>query len=185
MVDCTTNEADLKTKISGLNAYGGTNTGDGLRRAYWKLANYNADNSTEEIVNYIILLTDGNPTYRSSTNSWTYSPQTSDGNCIYVNGTGQETYTNIENCLNYVDYIGQNWVVGKSTDIRTFVIGFSAVASNVAHAREIAEDSCTSTYDAARYGTYYAAGSDIELENVFNEITTTILAETWHIYGPY
>lgn len=185
MYDCYAYKTQLKTKISGLNAEGGTNTGDGLRRAYYQLANYKASNPSKEIVNYIILLTDGNPTYRSSTNSWTYTPQKSDGNAAYLSGTGGETTTNIDQCMTYVNTIGQELIVGPTLEIKTFVIGFSAVSANITNAREIAEVCCTKSGSTTQTGTYYEASSDIALENVFNSITTTILAETWHIYGPY
>ena len=185
MYNCYAYKSQLKTIISGLGAVGGTNTGDGLRRAYFQLANYNTSNPKKEIVNYIILLTDGNPTYRSSTNSWTYTPQKTDGNSLYLDGSGGETTTNIDQCMTYVNTIGQELVVGKTINIKTFVIGFSAVPTNITNAREIAEVCCTKTGSTTRTGTYYEAASDIALENVFNSITTTILAETWHIYGPY
>lgn len=185
ILDCYTYKNQIITKINSLDASGGTNTGDGLRRAYYKLAGYNDDNSGDEIVNYIILLTDGNPTYRSSTNAWSFQAQTGDGNCVRVNGTGQETEPNLTNCMNYVNTIGQSLVAGGSIDIRTFVIGFSAVPANITRAKDIALTACTSTSNAMRRGTYYEAGSDIELENAFKTITSTILQETWHIYGPY
>lgn len=188
MLDCAANKNQLLTKINGLDASGGTNTGDALRRAYYKLKEYNEANSSEEIVNYIILLTDGNPTRRSSTNAHSFNAQTNDQNCTYVSGSGQETEQNLNDCMDYVDLIGQNLVVGNPysyLNIRTFVIGFSAVPSNITRARDIAEDCCTSGTNPIRRGTYYEAGSAIELENVFKSITTTILQETWHIYGPY
>ncbi|HWQ78554.1 MAG TPA: VWA domain-containing protein [Anaerovoracaceae bacterium] len=188
MLSSTAYKDQLLTKINGLDASGGTNTGDGLRRAYYKLASYNTDNAGDEIVNYIILLTDGNPTYLSSMNAYSYDPQTNDEKCANVNGSGQETTTNMNNCMAYVNKIGQDLVVGKSIDIRTFVIGFSAVSANISRAESIALNACTSTSPAnamTRRGTYYAAGSDIELENVFKTIKSTILQETWHIYGPY
>lgn len=185
MMDVVANKSQLKTKINGLSAYGGTNTGDGLRRAYYQLEQYNEDHPTDEIVNYIILLTDGNPTYYSSNSHYSYDPQWNDSDCRYVRGTGQQEEPNLTNSMNYVQYIGQNLVVGRSLDIRTFVIGFTAVSSEVSRARSIAESACTHATNENRRGTYYAATSAIELENVFTEITTTILLETWHIYGPY
>jgi prepilin-type N-terminal cleavage/methylation domain-containing protein len=188
MLDCDEYKDQLITKINGLDASGGTNTGDGLRRAYYKLDSYNAAHGGDEIVNYIILLTDGNPTYRSSTNYYTFQAQTGDGDCAYVKGSGQEVEPNLTECLSYVNTIGQTLVVGKSIDIRTFVIGFSAVPANVSRAKNIAQDACTSaspTYAMTRRGTYYEANSDIKLEEVFKTIKSTILQETWHIYGPY
>ena len=187
-VDCTVgNKESIKNQVQALDAYGGTNTGDGLRRAYYQIEDYNSVHSDDEIVSYIILLTDGNPTYYSSSNPYYFSAKTNDGNVgnDYIYGSGQETTTNVNNSVAYVNTIGQNLIVGRSLDIRTFVIGFTAVSGGVTRAEYIAEVACTSAVHENRKGTYYAAGSDIELENVFNEITTTILQETWHIYGPY
>ncbi len=187
-IDCTVaNRDSIKTEIDRLDASGGTNTGDGLRRAYYRINAYNTANSSEEIVNHIILLTDGNPTYYSSMYKNSYTAKTDDGNVSgdYIHGTGQETTANVNLSMNYVDSIGQTLVVGRTVNIRTFVIGFTAVPGGVSRARDIAESSCTSTTNPERKGTYYAAGSDVELESVFQEITSTILQETWHIYGPY
>jgi len=187
-IDCTVdNKESIKTQIQALDAYGGTNTGDGLRRAYYRIEDYNSEHSGDEIVSYIILLTDGNPTYYSSSNRDYYTAKTNDGYVgnDYIKGSGQETTTNVNNSVAYVNTIGQSLIVGRSLDIRTFVIGFTAVSGGVTRAEYIAQVACTSTIHENRKGTYYAAGSDIELENVFNEITTTILQETWHIYGPY
>ena len=187
-IDCTVaNRASIKTEIDRLDASGGTNTGDGLRRAYYRINAYNTANSSEEIVNHIILLTDGNPTYYSSMYRNSYTAKTDDGNVSgdYIRGSGQETTDNVNRSMDYVDTIGQTLVVGRTVNIRTFVIGFTAVSGGVTRARDIAESACTSTTNPERKGTYYAAGSDVELESVFQEITSTILQETWHIYGPY
>ena len=185
MLDATESKTTLKTTINSLSAYGGTNTGDGLRRASYVLEQYNTSHPTDEIVNYIILLTDGNPTYYSSSNRYSYVPQSDNANCRYLMGSGQQEEPNLTNSMNYVQYIGQNLVVGRSLDIRTFVIGFTAVTSEISRAKSIAETACTLTSNPNRKGTYYEATSAIELENVFKEITTIILRETWHIYGPY
>jgi len=184
MRDTTTEKAELKNEISKFDAYGGTNTGDGLRRAYHRLKNYKADNPSAEIVHYIIMLTDGDPTYRTgTTRSGTYEPRTNDGNTSddYIwgegNNDGHGGTTNLNNCMAYARTIG-NIITGDSAmDIGTFVIGFSAVPGDIANNKKIAEDYCK--------GTYYVAGNDIELESTFDEITATILRETWHIYGPY
>ena len=77
----------------------------------------------------------------------------------------------------YVRDVGTMIVNDGNLNIGTFVIGFSAVSGDIANNRTIAEDYC--------YGTYYFSVSAIELEDAFNEITQTILQETWHIYGPY
>lgn len=186
---CTSkNKTDINKQIDNMEANGGTNTGDGLRRAYHQIKKYNTDNKTEEIVNYIILLTDGNPTYYSSTNKKSYVAKM-DGNNLdsdYRLGTGGETpISNIDNSMKYVSDIGQGLVVGGAYNIRTFVIGFTDSVNGVTRGKEIAETACTKAGNPERKGTYHPANSAIQLEQVLTEITTTILQETWHIYGPY
>lgn len=193
MKDCrnSTQVSQLLNKVNSISitTNQGTNTGDGLRRAYYQLKNYNANpaNSGKEIVNYIIILTDGNPTFRSGTTSswWSASGTlTADGNCNedYVWGSGQAIESNINTCMDYVDIIGSMIKNNSSFPIRTFVIGFSGLPDDVDRALEIA-NYCTGSGDS-RKGTYYYAGSEIRLEETLRTITTTILAETWHIYGP-
>jgi len=185
MMDATTFKSALKHDIDNLSANGGTNTGDGLRRGYHVLNNYNLANPGEEIVNYIILLSDGNPTYYSRKNGNYIIHENDINENNDVEGTGRQEEPNMSNSVNYVNYIGQNLVVGKAIDIKTFVIGFSNVPTEINRAENIAEHACTSVTNPVRYGTYYEAGSEVELEDAFTDITQTILQETWHIYGPY
>lgn len=192
MKDARANKIDLKKKINSLKAEGGTNTGDALRRAYYQIAN--SQPTSGEVVNYIILLTDGDPTYRTSTTDKTvkrptptFSARTNDGNVSnsnYVWGTGNNNNsngtintTNLNECMDYARIIGAKIRDDKNLKIGTFVIGFSAVKSDISNNEKIAKDYCS--------GTYYEADSDIALESAFNGITDTILQETWHIYGPY
>lgn len=185
MLNCkvTGNVTQLKHNINNISADGGTNTGDGLRRAYYKLKTYNTANPGKEIVNYIILLTDGNPTYRSSRSRSGDAMLTADGNCSYIDGTGSESSSNMNYCMDYVETIGGMIASDPAIPVRTFVIGFSGVSSDVSRAHEIAAY-CTGTGDN-RKGTYFEANSEIALESTLRSITTTILNETWHIYGPY
>jgi len=198
MRDATDNKEDMKTKISGLNASGGTNTGDGLRRAYYQLEKYNNDHSGDEIVNYIILLTDGDPTFFSGDNtnryySWgrwydrpysDYLPKLGPGDCgeDYVwgdgNNSGSGGTTNLQRSMNYCKSVADNKILFNSAlNINTFFIGFSAVPTDIANNRTVAETYCQ--------GRYFEVASEVELEQTFEEITQTILQETWHIYGPY
>ena len=187
MVDCGLNKSSLLATIDTFSGSGGTNTGDGLRRAYYMLKNYKDNNLGASIVNYIILLTDGNPTYRSSTSSnyYSFSAQTGQGACAYVNGTGQEEEPNLADCMGYVNTIGQGLVVGGSLDIKTFVIGFSATPSDITRAQTIALSSCTLSGSSTRTGKYFYADGSQALSEVFSEISYTMKAEAWHIYGPY
>ena len=74
-------------------------------------------------------------------------------------------------------------MLGGDLKIKTCVIGFSAVPSDISKAKEIA-------LSANRPGTkaedvYFEAGSEAELGIIFDTIREAILTEYWHIYGPY
>jgi len=180
--DATANAADLKAQINGLNASGGTNVGDGMRRAYYRLKEFD-DATTDEVMSYMILLVDGNPTYYSTNNNGTH--QTGSGNISNLSGNGGDSSSNINASMAYVSTIGSQLITGGTVDITTFVIGFTANSSEVSRARSIAETYCTHATDPDRKGTYYAATSSVELADVFDTITQIILEQTWHVYGPY
>lgn len=184
MLDATSQKEALKSRIKNLEADGGTNTGDALRRAYYQLVGYNNSHSSDEIVNYIILLTDGDPTYRSSLYKNSYSPKLDNGDITGVSvwGYGNNNpdgggMDNLNKSMSYVSSVANMIVNDGSMNIGSFVIGFSAEPKDIGNNKTIAE-----TY---LNGTYYVAESALELESAFNEITSTILQETWHIYGPY
>ena len=158
-----------------------------MRRAYYRLVAFDSDisNNNKKILNYMILLTDGNPTYYSS-NASNYDPQINSQNANHVLGSGQQTdSTNVDKSMAYVDFIGRNLIVGQDIDIKTFTIGFTAITSEVNRVKSIAEQSCTKAGDTNRVGAYYPATNAQDLENVFRSIKNYILSEQWHIQGPY
>lgn len=78
------NRAALKTVITEMKDGGGTNIGDGLRRAYYRLLAYNNIQTSNKNKNkYIIFLMDGVPTYASahSENGW-YHTSSKEGDSI-------------------------------------------------------------------------------------------------------
>jgi len=58
---------DLLSYISGLNASGGTNTGDGIRRGYYRIVEFNEEeeNKNKTNKNFMIILVDGVTTFAS------------------------------------------------------------------------------------------------------------------------
>lgn len=62
-VDDTRQKEQLEYIANGLNALGGTNTGDGMRRGYYQLKSFNENKpstvSSAEIKNYMVILVDG------------------------------------------------------------------------------------------------------------------------------
>ncbi|WP_207707730.1 VWA domain-containing protein [Alkaliphilus serpentinus] len=263
--DASVNEDFLLDEINDLTAFGGTNIGDGMRRGFHQLKNYNNDHTDFDIMNYVILLVDGDPTFSSvkpqtdavrnrqwpgysnywltRTNEFTdiSDYKLDDGNVddnvflqatnrrtawirtgfwpgqgyyqdqIYLRstddfssshtmysspgwveqsnnssvplqfygneiiGTGFSTASNIADSMNYVEYIGENLIDNGEINIKTFVIGFTAVPEEVARATEIA-NICN--------GTYYSAQNQEDLAEIFEEVRVIILSDLWHIYGP-
>jgi|CZCB01.1.fsa_nt_gi prepilin-type N-terminal cleavage/methylation domain-containing protein len=172
----------LKNSINSLNAYGGTNAGDGIRRSYYKHVDF--VDPDHEVLHYTILLMDGNPTYWPRRNS---NPYYGDGDISQTGGTGTETNENINNSMDYIESFCNLYI--KKTDstqkvfMKTFVIGFTGVPVQVSRAQTIADYHSHSTDDRIK-GMYYAATNSHELEEVFKSIVDFILKETWHIYGP-
>lgn len=58
----------LEGMVTSLSADGGTNVGDGMRRAYYRLKSFNEkpENANREKKNYIVILVDGVTTYASA-----------------------------------------------------------------------------------------------------------------------
>ena len=176
---------DAKDKIP-TSPEGGTNTGDALRRSYYQLKGYTKQ-PNEEPLYYTILLTDGNPTYHTSTGKKNkndpknYRMSSGDTDSDYIGGEGSSDPDNYS--LNYAKAVGQNLMVGGDLKIKTFVIGFSAVKSDISKAKEIALSANGPGTKAE--DVYFEAGSEAELGIIFDTIREAILTEYWHIYGPY
>lgn len=189
---------DESTKIAvkgtiPTNANGGTNTGDGLRRAYYQLKSYTKSTPDEEVLYYIILLTDGNPTFYSHTAGsykYRYNDKVVSTNDYQVDhrniddrgGTGSsDPYSN---SLNYTKIVGERLLrMDTDMNIRTFVIGFSGVSSEINKAKTIAANCNPVGADIDTL--YFEASSEESLGIAFDAIKEAMLSEYWHIYGPY
>lgn len=185
-------QTELENIVGTLSASGGTNTGDGIRRAYHQLMDFanRPENSGKIIQYHMILLTDGNPTFTAvMTPPPGYYKQGTDwqmdgGSIRYIGGVGYDTDDNVNYSMKYIKELGDDLIVGGALDIKSYVIGFSGVPSNISRGELIAQY-CNSTTNPARTGTYYPATSEESLGIVYQTITDNILKETWHIYGPY
>lgn len=175
------NSETLKNSINGLNANGGTNAGDGLRRSYYKHVDFKTG-ETDQVLNYTILLMDGNPTFWPVKSGSSYY---GDGDISSTGGDGNNN--TITGSMKYIKDFADMHI--KKTDssqkvfMKTFVIGFTGVPDEVGRAEEIA------TYNSNGVGSkiegiYYSAESGNDLAEVFNSIVEYILRDTWHIYGP-
>lgn len=184
-LNASTNKSALKNAIDGLNANGGTNAGDGIRRSYYQHVDFN-NSKTEQVINYTIVLMDGNPTFWPSTNgsnSYYGTGNISDSTSL-MGGNGSST---IQGSMDYIKNFSNSYIkINNHTQaafLKTFVIGFTGVSEEVERAEEIAQYHNHPT-DSRIKGMYYAATNSEELEQVFTSIADYILRETWHIYGP-
>lgn len=188
-IDCTTSNASiLETKITSLEATGGTNTGEALRRAYYTIESYRDDYKTTtdagmRFYSSVILLTDGNPTYRTSKYTSYYDAETTDKirNEDYVFLNGVENSSNVTAGMQYVNAIAPKYNTSTS-GITTYVIGLGEGAGgNWSNVQTIA-----TSYNFNKTKDYFfAAGTAASLKDAFISIKADMLESMWHIYGPY
>lgn len=113
-------DGSFDNKIDGLNAGGGTNVGDGIRRAYHMLKDFNdIDESHKKANKYMILLMDGVPTYGA------FQYDHSDSNAIKQDRDRGEIWN--YNGYDYYNYktryryiIFPRWYYGKVLDITNY-----------------------------------------------------------------
>ncbi|MDD2534429.1 MAG: VWA domain-containing protein [Eubacteriales bacterium] len=171
-------EASLTSIIDGLSASGYTNTGDGIRRGYYALEAFGEDYPEyDEIMNYMIILVDGESNYYSyyPTGRWTWEYQTADGNAITTND-------NSTNARTYVTKIGTEKVIKYGVTefidrqpISVYVIGF---------ANDISTTGLNNIATATAASSVEQAGSAVELDEIFTSIQSEIIASLWHVSGP-
>lgn len=178
-LDAKTSTSTLLDNIEDLNAVGGTNTGDGLRRAYWlfKKAVIGSEVTNR---NYIIILVDGVTTFASvevGGDSDDYLLE--DGNIDedrYSSGgqvVGNGTYLDAE-CENYVRDIGSL----LKPIAKAYVIGFSNKESELLSVGTIA-----AACGADPLNVFRAESSD-DLNKVFESIRQDIVNDLWYLRGP-
>ncbi|KPU28073.1 hypothetical protein TR13x_01665 [Caloranaerobacter sp. TR13] len=120
---------ELIKDIDSLQPYGGTNIGDGLRKAYYKLKGSTNKNSRK----YIILMTDGEPTAYSFKDYMYYFGE---GNNYYTWGGSIADYWD----LKYAKLVGEKLLKNGGLEIKSFMIGFSDDA-NLEKLKQIADSS--------------------------------------------
>lgn len=183
--NANTGEGALLSAVGGLTADGGTNTGDGLRRAYWALYNHNQEVGTGvRASNYLIVLVDGVTTFASVKSNADRSFVTQDGsvNEGFLDTSPKNTASgqiagngaNLDaKGTDYVDTIGENYIQGFA---RVYVIGFSARSSELNSVEDIAE--------ACGSDNVYRADSATALGTVFDAIEEDIVNDLWYLQGP-
>lgn len=191
----------MKDKINSLSAGGGTNTGDGIRRGYNVLADFNDAHDEYTVKNFMVILVDGVTTFYSAHR--VNSPGTNLSNYTFVTGSSnidnheissynttypQGRYGGNGGSLDYwgtkyVDLMGEDYVQaygsGSTADketIKVYVIGFSADSDDYGSLNDIAS--------ATGSDGYYQAGDSETLNAIFAAIQKDINDSLWHIGGP-
>lgn len=175
-------EKGILNMIAGkLSAGGGTNTGDGMRRAYHNHLNFVPENegytASTRKVNYMIILVDGETTYETRLNGGAYYTGSAEYNSstMYRGGNGSTSMSN--GAGSYVGTIG-NLIKASSPAIKTYVIGFDASISTAV--RQIGESAGTNLTE----NLHLYNSSTFDLSAVFSEIANDIVADLWLIMGP-
>jgi len=185
-----TETAALLACINNLSAIGGTNTGDGLRRAYWQLKDHNATVSAGvRASNYVIILVDGVTTFASvisdSNRNFVTDDSTVNEGCLdrgwaeydpdgQIAGNGSNLD---EKGTQYVDRIGTS-MLDKNSFAKAYVIGFSSISSELSSVNDIAS-ACGAPSERV-----FTAGSSDDLNQVFEEIRQDIVNDLWYLQGP-
>jgi len=115
------NKDDFTNTINGLTAEGGTNTGDGIRRGYHSIVEFNAQNENKTNKNFMIILVDGVTTFASATeynkylitSYWYYDDTINYNGRIYDYIGWYYDYDDYEYVYEYVYYNNITYLTGN------------------------------------------------------------------------
>lgn len=161
----------IKYMIDELEAYGSTNTGDALRRAYYLL------NKNDGHEKYIVLMTDGE--------AEAYSVADSKGNYKMNDGAPYDYYCTTwsgnkaepdyrAKSLEYATKVASEKL--SNSNINTFVIGFGNGSDNSVNIDNDMYVKNKQIADAAK-GVYYNALDEDEISNIYDKIGNYIKAD--------
>lgn len=200
---------DVKNLINDLNADGATNTGDGIRRAYYRLRNKADDlkntgqiDDYSDITQHMMILVDGetNTETRKITGAFwffvTAEHMTSeDGNTNNSVAIGNRRTVSVgDNNNNYVNFIGDNLIkpykythegVEKQA-INSFVIGFSNLTKDHNSLQAIGNSVLGKQFEHSD-GTmkpYILATNADELDFAFEQFEAEVENSLWVITRP-
>ncbi len=205
----STQKSTLIDKINGLNASGNTNTGDGLRRAYYELldkqtADIASATSDTLVKNYTIILVDGDSNHSSMDNT-----STTERVCTrYKNGvcnrwkdqtTWDQFYLDADGTINNCTFTSSSsncapGYVYSVSQSNTYVglmgekLSNSDFVSNylVSFATDVSASQITFIANATNIPTqrvFYATNAD-QLGLSFTEIQMSITNDLWQFLGP-
>lgn len=200
---------EVKSIINNLNADGATNTGDGIRRAYYRLKN-KADSlkssgqidDYSDITQHMMILVDGetNTETRKITGTflglWVTSESitSEDGNTNNSISVGNRRTVGVsDNNNTYVNFIGNNLVKSyKYTDegvqkqaINTFVIGFSSLTKDHNSLQAIGTAVNGKNFEHSGSMKPYILATDAdELDFAFEQFESEVENSLWVITRP-
>jgi len=206
------NASKIKESIEKLKADGGTNTGDGLRRAYYRTKELNDEIvlQTKKPNNYLIVLVDGVSTMASVDSSSGDNKIINHGNnpqhswykgnrnhIVYqTNDKGVKKYTEnpyggLVGYGNQLDDIATSYVnkMGKMiTDNKVYqqvyVIGFSSIKSEMESVKDIAAALGIENPDSSKYVYDFSKNQNLDLSDVLDKIREDIIQQLWRVDGP-
>lgn len=143
----------LKNIINDLSANGGTNTGDGIRRAYYKIKEFNElqENTTKTNKNFMIILVDGVTTYGSIHENVTQDiieTETHHGQTYSYNG---REYMFSHSEVKYIWGWSRTYYYYKRSPYTTYVLGNNSIVNSKA--------SNNTLYSSGRY---FGNGSNLD-----------------------
>lgn len=206
--------AYINNFIKNLKPDGSTNTGDGIRRAYYQLETMGnqfmlrPQNSHLEqakkytyFTQHMMILVDGETNQETETGYrsffgliWNRTGLYTGPNTVSGNSSSLRV-TNTSNRNAYVDAIGNNLIknliyINKYGDteqvIKSFVIGFSAVSADHASLENIGHATNAKEFEQPNGSIkrFIIATDADELDFAFGSFTEEVSASLWSIYGP-
>lgn len=159
---------ELKDTIENLRADGGTNTGDGLRKAAYLLNEENEANKT------VIFMEDGEPTYYSS-DRWGNDYTNLDDTNQYVGGTG---YSDADGkCLSYAKTIGE---IIKGEQYNVFSVGYGLGDENSASNNKMKQIHESMGGISSGENSTFFASDEGAIDKVFQQIADTIIKTSFN-----
>lgn len=197
------NPEPIKSIIDSFNASGGTNTGDGIRRAYYQFKDIGSAHSGVKHSNYVIILVDGVTTFATAKKEYTNFDiryYTDNGNVLPSSrheASSTEfrfnigTY-NINNSSGQIvgrgngtipdtygtEYVNLTGGMLKKEIRRAYVIGFSNKSEDLNSVNDIA------SAVGASPSNVFKAGSQDDLKKALDEIKNDIINDFWFLKGP-
>lgn len=165
----------LISVIDNLGTFNGsTNTGDGLRKAYWQFKN--SDNT--ESSKYMILLTDGNPTYFTKNFSVDNSDLIVTDDFMFGSDIVQASYDSKVLVQSFSG--GENYAIMVANNlanygVKSHIIGFA----NGANSDILENIAIAAGSGSLEDESFFYANSEVEIDTIYETISQNIIKELY------